>query len=72
MRLGKGGTESELVRAFRELGSPDTFPTIPWAADYLNSGNNKLEAAAREWMSAHGYTEVPSPIGGGGGWGTIK
>jgi hypothetical protein len=42
------------------------------ADGYLNSGNAKLEAAARRWADAHGYyiTTLPG-FGGTGGWGRL-
>jgi HEAT repeat protein len=64
--LGKKGTADELITAL------DTYGYETMAEDYLNSGNAKLDAAARRWADAHGYyiTTLPG-FGGTGGWGRL-
>jgi HEAT repeat protein len=80
MRLGKRGSEADLVRAFRELTitRDENLDQQSWAQDYLSSGDKKLEAAAEEWASHNGLvviSSIPTPSfgeGGGGSWGTLK
>ena len=49
IRLGQEGTEDVLTRALNAHGGKQM------ALDYLNCGNNKLDAAARDWAARHGY-----------------
>lgn len=65
--LGKKGTQADLVTAL------ETYGYEAMAEDYLNSGNAKLEAAARRWADAHGYdiTTLPGIVGSTGGWGRL-
>jgi HEAT repeat protein len=53
--LGKKGTEDELVAALETWGDESM------AVDYLNCGSPKLEAAAKRWAEAHGYTVYTTP-----------
>jgi hypothetical protein len=50
IRLGQAGTEDILARALRAHGNKRM------GLDYLNCGNDQLDAAAREWGADHGYT----------------
>ena len=64
--LGKRGTEDELVEALETYGSE------AMAEDYLNCGSPKLEAAAKRWAEAHGYTVITMPgVGGSESWGRL-
>jgi len=64
IRLGQEGTEEVLAKALRKYGDKDM------ALDYLNCGNDALDAAAREWAADHGY-QVHTEEGtyGGPQWG---
>jgi hypothetical protein len=50
IRLGLAGTEDTLIRALSKHGGKQM------CVDYLNCGNEKLDAAARQWAANHGYT----------------
>lgn len=47
---GKDGTEPALISALRARGTKGKAET------YLNCGNTKLEAAAKQWARDHGYS----------------
>lgn len=64
IRLGSPGTEAALMEAL------DGFGTKEMAEDYLNCGNDKLEAAAEEWAQLHGYTIVAQGGRPGPYWGS--
>ena len=49
IRLGQSGTEEILARALQKYGNKQM------ALDYLNCGNDQLDAAARQWAANHGY-----------------
>jgi HEAT repeat protein len=53
--LGKKGTEDELAQAL------ETWGDEAMAEDYLNCGSPKLEAAAKRWAEARGYTVYTTP-----------
>ena len=62
---GDPEVEDALVWALRRFGDKSM------ATYYLNCGNETLEAAAREWAKANGYTIIPMPSSGGSGsWGS--
>lgn len=63
--IGKSGTEPALVAALMNLGD-ETL-----ARFYLNCGNAKLEQAAHDWASAHGYVVVPGFGIGSPSWGKL-
>ena len=42
------------------------------AEDFINSGNEKLEEAAREWAKKNNYTIYEMPGFGGKEWGSGK
>jgi HEAT repeat protein len=64
IRLGRKGSENMLDQALYSYGDPDM------CVDYLNCGNDKLDAAGRKWATSHGY-QVTSQTGSYGGpvWG---
>jgi hypothetical protein len=57
LRLGQEGTEDALIRALTKQGTKEMCD------DYLQCGNEKLDAAARTWAAKHGY-EVDSTAPG--------
>lgn len=62
---GIAETEDALVQALWQLGNSGM------AADYVNSGNPRLEEAGRAWAKENGYVIMPMPGGGGGpAWGS--
>jgi len=64
LKMGRSGTEEQLVTALMRFG------WVEMAEDYLNSGNPRLEDAARQWASENGYTISKLPAGGPGpSWG---
>ena len=64
IRLGQTGTEEILAKALRKYGDKSM------ALDYLNCGNDALDAAAREWAADHGYeVHTEEGIYGGPQWG---
>lgn len=64
---GGQGAEPKLIEALNIKGNVDMAET------YLNCGNSLLEAAAKKWASAHGYTIVSYPSGSGGvSWGSAE
>jgi len=64
IRLGQAGTEEVLAKALHKYGDKDM------ALDYLNCGNDALDAAAREWAADHGYDVYTQPGEyGGPQWG---
>jgi hypothetical protein len=72
LREGRPGSEDELIEAlnYREkvksgseedlIGAVNRQVFEDMASAFLNSGNPKLEVAAREWASQHGFTIVQS------------
>lgn len=65
IRQGDPAAEELLVKALDKYGETDM------ASDYLNCGNEKLEAAARKWAQDNGYIITSFPGGGGGmEWGS--
>ena len=64
IRLGRAGTEQILAHALNKHGDKDM------ALDYLNCGNEALDAAAREWAANHGYkVYTQEGVHGGPQWG---
>jgi len=63
IRRGEPGSEDALIEALNKAG--DQY----MAADFLNSGNEKLSAAAHEWASTHNYQITYMPGAKGSGWG---
>jgi hypothetical protein len=55
IKLGRSGTEKILRSALLKYGNK------AMALDYLNCGNDKLDAAARAWASKHGYWVYTTP-----------
>jgi HEAT repeat protein len=61
---GEPGTEDILIELLNSHG------TVEMAEDFVNSGNNQLEGAARDWAETHGYTiTVVEGLHGGPMWG---
>jgi HEAT repeat protein len=63
IRRGEPGTEDTLIDALNKTG--DHY----MAADFLNSGNEKLSHAANEWASSHNYEITYMPGSKSTGWG---
>ena len=63
IRIGQADTVSALVTALERFGTKTMGET------YLNSGQPRLEKAAKRWAAAHGYTVVPSVGAGEESWG---
>jgi hypothetical protein len=64
IRLGRAGSEGVLVKALNKYGDE------AMAVDYLNCGNDTLDAAARKWANNHGYAVFTTPgTTGGPQWG---
>ncbi len=55
IRLGQEGTEDALIRALTKAGTKEM------CVDYLNCGNEKLDAAARTWAAKHKYEVNTTP-----------
>jgi HEAT repeat protein len=67
IRLGHPGSETMLIRAL------DVYGNKTMCLDYLNCGSDKLDAGARRWASAHGYTvTTTSGYYGGPSWGSAS
>ena len=65
IRLGRKGSEGLLIQALNSYGNVDM------AEDYLNCGNDRLDAAARRWAAARGYSVTSTPgYYGGPVWGS--
>jgi len=64
IEIGASGTEDILTEALNVYG----FSMM--AEDFINSGNEKLETAAREWAKKNNYTIYVMPGFGGKGWGS--
>lgn len=60
--IGSEGTEAVLIEALDYLSTKEV------AEDYLNSGNERLEEAAKKWASSHGYMITTLPGYGGPIW----
>ena len=63
IRRGEPGSEDALIEAFDKTG--DQY----MAADFLNSGNQKLHDAASSWASRNNYQITYSPGSGSTSWG---
>lgn len=63
IHLGRQGSEGALVSALNSYGNESMCTT------YLNTGNQALEDAARQWASAHGYRITSTPGFTSGSWG---
>jgi len=68
---GEPGSEDTLIRALNAQGDSRTVML------FLNSGNSKLEAAAREWAAANSNQPLTIVIAGGGSvhfvrWGSAR
>jgi HEAT repeat protein len=57
MAIGDPKVVDDLVKALDEQGDKDMAET------FLNSGNDKLEQAARDWASSNGYQTITIPAG---------
>ncbi len=66
IEIGASGTEDMLIEALNIYG----FSMM--AEDFINSGNEKLEVAAREWAKKNDYTIYEMPGFGGKEWGSGK
>ena len=66
IEIGASGTEDMLINALNIYG----FSMM--AEDFINSGNEKLEVAAREWAKKNNYTIYEMPGFGGKEWGGGK
>jgi len=66
IEIGASGTEDILTEALNVYG----FSMM--AEDFINSGNEKLEVAAREWAKKNNYTIYEMPGFGGKEWGSGK
>jgi len=66
IEIGASGTEDILIEALNIYG----FSMM--AEDFINSGNEKLEAAAREWAKKNDYIIYEMPGFGGKEWGSSK
>ena len=63
IEIGASGTEDMLINALNVYG----FSMM--AEDFINSGNEKLEKAARDWAKKNNYTIYAMPGFGGKEWG---
>lgn len=75
--IGQPGTEDFLIQSLYNLSSIEEQNTvrtlsISMAEHFLNSGNSKLENAARTWVMAHGYQIVAAPYGRYSQWGSAS
>lgn len=66
IEIGASGTEDMLIEALNAYG----FSMM--AEDFINSGNEKLEEAARKWAKKNNYTIYEMPGFGGKEWGSGK
>jgi len=66
IEIGASGTEDILIEALNMYGSS------MMAEDFINSGNEKLEEAARDWAKKKNYTIYEMPRFGGKEWGGGK
>jgi len=66
IEIGASGTEDILTEALNVYG----FSMM--AEDFINSGNEKLEVAARDWAKKNNYTIYEMPGFGGKEWGSGK
>ena len=66
IEIGASGTEDILTEALNVYG------LSMMAEDFINSGNEKLEVAAREWAKKNNYTIYEMPGFGGKEWGSGK
>ena len=66
IEIGASGTEDLLIEALNVYG----FSMM--AEDFINSGNEKLEVAAREWAKKNNYTIYEMPGFSGKEWGSGK
>ena len=66
IEIGASGTEDMLIEALNLYG----FSMM--AEDFINSGNEKLEEAAREWAKKNNYIIYEMPGVGGKEWGGGK
>ena len=66
IEIGASGTEDMLIEALNVYGSSMA------AEDFINSGNEKLGVAAREWAKKNNYTIYEMPGFGGKEWGSGK
>jgi len=66
IEIGASGTEDMLINALNIYG----FSMM--AEDFINSGNEKLEEAARKWAKENNYTIYQMPGFGGKEWGSGK
>ena len=63
IRRGEPGSEDTLIEALNKTG--DQY----MAADFLNSGNQKLSDAANQWASSHNYQTTYMPGSKSTSWG---
>lgn len=63
---GEPGSEDALIESLNWI---DNFRM---SEDFLNSGNAKLEEAARAWARQHGYQTKAAPGGGRAKWGSAR
>jgi HEAT repeat protein len=63
IRRGEPGSEDALIEALNKAG--DQY----MAADFMNSGNQKLSDAANQWASSHNYQTTYMPGSKSTGWG---
>jgi HEAT repeat protein len=63
IRRGEPGSEDALIEALNKSG--DHY----MAADFLNSGNEKLHGAAEDWASRNNYETTYMPGSGSASWG---
>ncbi len=64
IEIGASGTEDMLINALNLYGYS------MMAEDFINSGNEKLEEAAKEWAKENNYTIYEMPGFGGKEWGS--
>jgi len=64
--LGKPGSEDVLIEGLNAKGESEM------ALFFLESGNRKLERAARAWAASHGYTVTFTPGASPRTWGTAN
>jgi HEAT repeat protein len=63
---GEPGTENTLINALNQHGDKGMGEA------FLNCGNDRLEQAARDWASKHGYVIVSGGLAGGPIWGSLR
>jgi hypothetical protein len=68
IKKGKPGSEDALIEALYRFGNEEM------AQNFLNSGDVKLEHAASEWATSHGFMTIMTPTFGGGRqqWGSAR